>query len=126
MAEGTKLQLKFEAADGRDVTFNYNYAKPSATAGQVKALMQSMITNNTIFERPPVAMKSAKTITTTETAYDLSVTADPNSRGIPVFEAYKRGILVDDEDFDINDYDENGKLKDTSGPMPENLRITAE
>ena len=72
MAEGTKLVLAFETSDARTATFTFNYAKPSATAAQVKTLMQTMITNNVLYETAPVVMKSAKTVTTSETAYDLS------------------------------------------------------
>lgn len=72
MAAGTKLVLGFETSGGSSVTFTYNYAKPTATAANVKALMSSMITNGSIFGNVPATSKSAKLVTTTETPYDLS------------------------------------------------------
>lgn len=73
MAEGTKLVLTFATASSdKATTFTFRYAKPSATAQQVKALMNAMIANKEIYEYPPVTAKSAKTITTSETVYDLS------------------------------------------------------
>ena len=72
MAEGTKLVLVFDTAEEKTATFTFNYAKPSATAAQVKSLMSAMISNRAIYENEPSAMRSAKTITTSETVYDLS------------------------------------------------------
>ncbi len=72
MAEGTKLVVAFETSEEKTATYTFNYAKPSATVAQVKALMQAMITNTSTLESTLVSMKSAKTVTTTETAYDLS------------------------------------------------------
>ena len=72
MAEGTKLVLAFETSEEKTASYTFNYAKPSATVAQVKSLMQAMITNTSTLENTLVGMKSAKTVTTTETAYDLS------------------------------------------------------
>ena len=72
MAEGTKLVLGFENSTGNAVSLSYNYAKPSATLANVKALMSGIIANGSIFENVPVTAKSAKTVTTTENVYDLS------------------------------------------------------
>lgn len=123
MAEGTKLQYVFETSEDKNTTITFKYAKPTATAAQVKALAQALITNTGTLENTLVSVKSAKMVTTTETAYDLSETADPNSRGIPVYEAYMAGIPVDD--FDPDQYDENGVLKNTSGEIPPNLKIAS-
>ncbi|MBQ6970747.1 MAG: DUF2922 domain-containing protein [Synergistaceae bacterium] len=71
MAAGTKLVLGFENSSGNAVSMSFNYAKPSATTAQVKALMSGIITNGSIFENVPVTAKSAKTVTTTENVYDL-------------------------------------------------------
>ena len=112
MAEGTKLELKFLTSEEKTVTVNFKYAKTSATVAQVKALMQAMITNTAVFEYTLVSAQSAKTITTTETAYDLSETADPNSRGVPLFEALKKGIITEElAEASLDDYNEDGTLK---------------
>ena len=112
MAEGTKLELKFLTSEEKTVTVNFKYAKPSATVAQVKALMNAMITNTAVFEYTLVSMQSAKTITTTETAFDLSANADPNALGIPLYEALKRGIISEeDAEASLDDYNEDGTLK---------------
>ena len=72
MAEGTKLELGFLDSNGRNVIFSYNHAKASATAAQVKALMNGIIANGSIFANVPATAKSAKIVTTTEAEYDLS------------------------------------------------------
>ena len=72
MAAGTKLVLAFETSSGSTTSFTFSYAKPSATVAQVKALMNSMITNGATFQNVPVTSKSAKLVTTTEQEYDLS------------------------------------------------------
>ena len=72
MAEGTKLVLTFETNEEKTATYTFNYAKPSTTLAQVKALMNAMITNTATLENTLISMKSAKTVTTSETAYDLS------------------------------------------------------
>ena len=72
MAEGTKLVLNFETNEDKTMTISFNYAKPSAESSAVKALMNAIITNNSIYENVPTVMKSAKTVTTSENIYDLS------------------------------------------------------
>ena len=71
MAEGTRLVLGFETNTGSNVVFTYSYAKPSATLANVKALMNGIIANGSIFTKVPATAKSAKTITTSENVYDL-------------------------------------------------------
>ncbi len=66
-----KLVLEF-AGTGSDVKFSYNYADNNITTANVKALMNGLIANGSIFENPPVSAKSAKIITTNTTVYDLS------------------------------------------------------
>ena len=51
---------------------NYNYIDPEVTDATVKTLMQGIIANGDIFENVPAALKSAKLVTTSETAVDLS------------------------------------------------------
>ncbi len=72
MASGVKLVLGFETAEGKSMTLTYNHAKPSATAAQVKALMEGIITNGSIFSTAPVTAKSATKVVTEESEYDLS------------------------------------------------------
>ena len=72
MASGTKLVLGFETSSGKSITLSYNYAKPSATTANVKALMNGIIANGEIFANVPATMKSAKEVTTSESVYDLS------------------------------------------------------
>lgn len=72
MAEGTKLVLGFESSSGKSITLTYKYAKPSATLANVRALMNGIISNGSIFDSVPATSKSAKTVTTSENVYDLS------------------------------------------------------
>lgn len=72
MAAGTKLVLTFENASGSSVSMSYNYADSSADVADVKALVNGIIANGSIFVNVPVTAKGAKRVTTTETEYDLS------------------------------------------------------
>ncbi len=72
MASGVKLVLGFETATGKTMTLTYNHADSSATTAHVKALMNGIITNGSIFATVPVTAKSATQITTAESEYDLS------------------------------------------------------
>lgn len=71
MAAGTKLQMVFETSTGSK-TWTFNYAKPGMGVTNVKALGQAMITNGSVYEAPPLLLKSAKEVTTSETEYDLN------------------------------------------------------
>lgn len=121
MAEGSKLVLTFNTSEEKTATYTFNYAKPSATTAQVRALAQAMVTNTGTLANTLTSVKSAKIVTTTESTYDLSNGLD-NSLAIPVYEAYKLGIPVDD--FDPNDYDANGVLKMTNdGTIPTEIIV---
>lgn len=67
----SKLVLEFEGT-GKSVQFSYNYADPEVTEASVKALVNGLIANGSIFENPPLTATNAKIVTTTETDYDLS------------------------------------------------------
>lgn len=67
----TKLVLKFMSATGSEITMNYNYVDPEVEAASVKALMEGIIANGSIFANVPTAMTSAKVVTTEETLIDL-------------------------------------------------------
>jgi len=68
----TKLKMTFYKENGDTMDISYNYANPEVTSENVKTLMAALITNGDIFEDAPVSIGSAKLITTTETAIDLS------------------------------------------------------
>ena len=67
----SKLVLEFEGTSG-EVKFNYNYANPSASTANIKALVNGIITNGSIFENPPTKAVSAKIVTTTEDIIDIT------------------------------------------------------
>lgn len=52
-------------------TFTYNYADRSADETDVKAFIQTMIANGSIFKDPPLVAKAAWVETKTITEYDL-------------------------------------------------------
>lgn len=85
MAAGTKLVLTFTTSAGRTTTHTYNYADPGATTSAVKTLCNTIITNGSIYENVPVAVKSAKTVTTSENEYDLDALA---KLGVPIAPEY--------------------------------------
>ncbi len=70
MAATSRLVLEFEGT-GSNVTFSYPYADSTTNTAQVKALMNGLIANGSIFENPPLVAKSAKMITTQESSYIL-------------------------------------------------------
>ncbi len=72
MAAGTKLVLAFANIEGNNVSMSYNYASDTAETADVKALVNGIIANGSIFSNVPVTAKSAKTVTTSEREYDLS------------------------------------------------------
>ena len=49
-----RLVLTFSANNGGDVVFSYPYADDEVEASDVQTLMQTMITNGSIFSVPPV------------------------------------------------------------------------
>ena len=71
MASGTKLHLVFGTNSASKATFNYNYADREVTTATVRALMNGMITNGSIFENVPTAIESAKLVTTAETTLQV-------------------------------------------------------
>ena len=71
MASGTRLVLGFKTSSGRSMILTYNYARPSSSLANIKALMNGIIANGSIFNTVPVEAVSAKEVTTTENVYDL-------------------------------------------------------
>ena len=70
MAAGTQLKLQFDTLSGTK-TWTYNYAKANASAANVRALCSAMIANGSIYTNPPLVIKSAKLVTTTEQEIDV-------------------------------------------------------
>lgn len=70
MAEGT-LKLVFETMGGRK-TWSFKRASTDATAEEVNALMNTMITNGSIYKYPPMEKVSATMVVTQETHYQLN------------------------------------------------------
>ncbi|MDR1376679.1 MAG: DUF2922 domain-containing protein [Synergistaceae bacterium] len=68
----TSLSLQFNAAGDKKVSMNYPYADPASGSAQVKALMQSIVSNNAIFVEPPLALAAAEFVTRTVASVDLS------------------------------------------------------
>ncbi len=73
MASSANLVLTFGDTYDRDLVAVYPYIDTEVEAASVKALMQSIIANGSIFDLPPVTMKSAKIVETDETFIDLDV-----------------------------------------------------
>lgn len=71
MASGVALKLTFDTMRGSK-TWTYKYAKTSATAADVKAAGQAMITNGSVYEYVPVKLTKAVQVVTEESTYDLS------------------------------------------------------
>lgn len=72
MASGTKIVFSFGNASGNTINYSYNYGNDDASSASVKNAMNTMISNGSIFKRVPVSIKSAKSVITTESAFDLS------------------------------------------------------
>ncbi len=72
MANVSTLVINYSGQAGGNVTFSYRYADPETPVATVKALVNGLITNGSIFENPPVKVNSAKLVTQNEADYDLS------------------------------------------------------
>lgn len=70
MAAGTKLILRFGTMSG-EKNFTYNNINTSSSAAAIKAAMNTMIANGSIFRYPPMTIISAVAQVVTETVYDL-------------------------------------------------------
>lgn len=71
MAAGTKLILRFGTTSG-EKNFTFNYGDANTAVSDIKALMNAMIANGSIFRYPPVTAISARAQVTTETTFDIS------------------------------------------------------
>ena len=72
MASGVKLVYTFTDADGKNVQYSYNNAKPSVTAAQVRTAATALITNTAVLAKTLVSVDSIKQVVTEETFYDLN------------------------------------------------------
>lgn len=72
MAAGTNLILEFADANSNSVFFFFPFADEDAGTSNIKNAMNTIIANGSIFKNPPVSIKSAKTVVTYETEFDLS------------------------------------------------------
>lgn len=70
MAAGTKLILRFGTTSG-EKNFTYNYTNTNLSSAGIKAAMNAIISNGSIFRYPPLTIISAKTQVTSETTYNL-------------------------------------------------------
>lgn len=66
----SKLVLKFGTLSG-EKTWSFNNVKSDLGTSSVKSLMQTMITNGSIYAAPPMTARSAKLVTTSEDIFDL-------------------------------------------------------
>lgn len=71
MASTTKLELTFGTMSG-EKKWTFNYFDSEATASSVKALMNGMIANGSIYSYPPLTRVKARRVVTTDTEYDIS------------------------------------------------------
>ncbi|MBQ4418540.1 MAG: DUF2922 family protein [Synergistaceae bacterium] len=68
----SRLVCKFKDLAGNAVNKSFNHANASATAANVKALMNAIITNgDDVFNDVPTQKVSAQMITTTTTDIDI-------------------------------------------------------
>jgi len=72
MAVQTTLRLVFGASNDKKVTFSYPNAKNTATATQVKTLMQAIVANGEIFAEEPLSIVGAELIARDITEVDVS------------------------------------------------------
>ena len=67
----TDLKLTFRAEGEKKISFTYPDADPAAEGADVKALMDSMVANGTIFADVPTAVLGAEFVTRTATPIAL-------------------------------------------------------
>lgn len=66
-----KLVLEFNDAGGTSRKWSFSNADNNVATSSVKALMNGMIANGSIFAHPPVTKVGAKLVVTTETGLDV-------------------------------------------------------
>lgn len=68
----SKLVMTFAGSNGNDIIMSYGYIEEETPSSAVKALVNGIVANGSIFDRVPVSAKGAKIVSTTETVFDLS------------------------------------------------------
>lgn len=71
MASGTNLVFEFADAQDYSIFFVFPYGDDDASSTDIKNAMNSIIANSSIFINPPVRIKSAKSVISTEYEWDL-------------------------------------------------------
>lgn len=66
-----KLVMECYDSNRSTVKFSYNHADEEVTTANVRALMNGLIANGSIFEKVPASAKSAKLVVTTESEFQL-------------------------------------------------------
>ena len=64
--------MTFAGSNGAEHSMTYNYADAEAPVSDIKALVNGIVANGSIFTNVPVTAKGAKIVTTTETEVSLS------------------------------------------------------
>ena len=69
-----RLVLEFYDSNRGTITMTYNHAEESEDirTADVRALVNAIITNGSIFQSVPVSAKSAKLVMTSESEFQLS------------------------------------------------------
>ena len=72
MASGTILLFEFADASNNSIFFSFNYGNDDADVHDIKNAINTIIDNGSVFTNPPVAIKSAKAVITSDYEFDLS------------------------------------------------------
>ena len=72
MATTTKVQLNFTKENGNSMSLSFANARQDVSNANIKTLGQAIVTNGSIYENVPVALRSAQIITTETVDVDLS------------------------------------------------------
>ena len=67
----TKLVMTFAASNGSELSMSYAYIDPEVPSSAVKALVNGIIANGSIFSNVPLSAKTATIVTTHYTAIRL-------------------------------------------------------
>ena len=67
-----RLVLEFYDSNRGTITMTYNHADEDVTTANVRALVNAIITNGSIFQTSPITAKSAKLVVSTESEFQLS------------------------------------------------------
>lgn len=67
-----RLVLEFYDSNRGTITMTYNHADEDVTTANVRALVNAIITNGSIFQTSPITAKSAKLVVSTESEFELS------------------------------------------------------